>query len=118
MEVTFGGWSTLGRGSPQPPQPLLSLPAHPPLRPPAPTHYLFHSFFLRCPAPQLPTGSKRALPYVLTVLPPLGLSLSFPGVFLDALDFAGTYGVLVLFGLVPAAMAWSERYCGTTLSRV
>ena len=34
-----------------------------------------------------------------------------------ALDFAGTYGVLVLFGIVPAAMAWSERYNESTLSR-
>lgn len=39
-------------------------------------------------------------------------------VFFGALDFAGTYGVLCLFGLMPVAMVWSERYAGTTLSRL
>lgn len=28
----------------------------------------------------------------------------------QALDFAGTYGVLTLFGLIPAASVWSQRY--------
>ncbi|KAI3814220.1 hypothetical protein L1987_18968 [Smallanthus sonchifolius] len=32
------------------------------------------------------------------------------------LDFAGTYGVLVLFGVLPAAMCWSDRYSGPSLS--
>ena len=31
---------------------------------------------------------------------------------------AGTYGVMVLFGVLPVAMAWSERYAGTTLTQV
>ncbi|KAK9810442.1 hypothetical protein WJX72_010819 [[Myrmecia] bisecta] len=64
---------------------------------------------------QLPTGSQ-ALPYAITLGPPLLLALSFPDVFFGALDIAGTYGVLVLFGLVPAAMAWSERYGNSTLA--
>lgn len=29
-----------------------------------------------------------------------------------------TAGVLVLFGIVPVVMAWSERYRGTTLSSI
>ena len=64
----------------------------------------------------MPTGSRQPLPYILTLAPPLALALLAPGIFFDALDFAGTYGVLVLFGIIPAAMAWSERYSGTTLS--
>ena len=28
----------------------------------------------------------------------------------QALDVAGTYGVLSLFGILPAASAWSQRY--------
>jgi tyrosine-specific transport protein len=65
----------------------------------------------------LPVGSGKAVPYAVTLLPPLGLALAFPGLFFKALDFAGTYGVLVLFGLVPVAMVWSERYGETeTLS--
>lgn len=31
---------------------------------------------------------------------------------------AGTYGVLVLFGVIPAAMIYSERYWKTTLTSV
>jgi tyrosine-specific transport protein len=58
----------------------------------------------------LPVGSGKAIPYAVTLVPPLGLALAFPGLFFKALDFAGTYGVLVLFGLVPVAMVWSERY--------
>lgn len=58
----------------------------------------------------LPVGTGKAIPYAVTLIPPLGLALAFPGLFFKALDFAGTYGVLVLFGLVPVAMVWSERY--------
>jgi tyrosine-specific transport protein len=29
---------------------------------------------------------------------------------MQALDVAGTYGVLSLFGILPAASAWSQRY--------
>jgi tyrosine-specific transport protein len=66
----------------------------------------------------LPAGGGKAVPYALTLVPPLALGILYPDIFFRALDFAGTYGVLVLFGLVPAAMAWSERYGGSTLTRV
>ncbi|XP_042514198.1 tyrosine-specific transport protein-like isoform X1 [Macadamia integrifolia] len=59
---------------------------------------------------KLPSGQSKPLPYILTLLPPLILSLLDPEIFFKALDFAGTYGVLVLFGILPAAMAWSYRY--------
>ncbi|CAL1403451.1 unnamed protein product [Linum trigynum] len=65
---------------------------------------------------ELPTGKNSALPYILTLFPPLVLSLLDPEIFFKALDFAGTYGVLVLFGILPAAMAWSDRYSSTSLS--
>eukprot|EP00850_Spirogloea_muscicola_P019928 SM000202S05899 [mRNA] locus=s202:101147:103919:- [translate_table: standard] len=65
---------------------------------------------------KLPTSREsQGLPYLLTLLPPLVLALASPDIFYKALDFAGTYGVLVLFGILPAAMAWSERYSGTCL---
>ncbi|KAJ7550995.1 hypothetical protein O6H91_07G128600 [Diphasiastrum complanatum] len=64
-----------------------------------------------CDLLKLPGGGRRLpLPFLLTLLPPLGLALISPGIFFQALDFAGTYGVLVLFGILPAAMAWAERY--------
>ncbi|KAA8544513.1 hypothetical protein F0562_022447 [Nyssa sinensis] len=65
---------------------------------------------------KLPSGQSRPLPYLLTLIPPLVLSLLDPEIFFKALDFAGTYGVLVLFGVLPAAMSWSDRYSGSTQS--
>lgn len=63
---------------------------------------------------KLPGGGRRSpVPYILTLVPPFFLALTSPEIFYQALDFAGTYGVLVLFGILPAAMAWSERYSGT-----
>ena len=58
---------------------------------------------------QVPPGKKSPLAFVAAILPPTVLALSFPDIFFRALDYAGTYGVLLLFGLIPAAMAWSER---------
>ncbi|GMN47031.1 hypothetical protein TIFTF001_016211 [Ficus carica] len=65
---------------------------------------------------KLPAGRGSPLPYFLTLVPPLALSLLDPEIFFKALDFAGTYGVLVLFGILPAAMSWSDRYSGSLLS--
>lgn len=59
----------------------------------------------------LPTG-RQPLPYALTLVPPVVFAALQPDVFLDALDVAGTFGVLTLFGVMPAAMAYSERYLG------
>lgn len=58
---------------------------------------------------QVPSGEKSPLPFAVCIVPPTILALSYPDVFFKALDYAGTYGVLLLFGLTPAAMAWSER---------
>ncbi|CAH8271630.1 unnamed protein product [Arabidopsis lyrata] len=66
---------------------------------------------------KLPSGQNKPLLYLLTLVPPLVLSLLDPEIFFKALDFAGTYGVLVLFGILPAAMSWSDRYIVST-SRV
>ena len=59
---------------------------------------------------KLPAGRQQPLPYLLTVLPPTAVALTFPDMFLTALDAAGTYGVMTLFGVLPPAMAWSERW--------
>lgn len=59
---------------------------------------------------KLPAGQSKPLPYLITLFPPLVLALLDPEIFFKALDFAGTYGVLVLFGILPAAMSWSDRY--------
>ncbi|KAE8705744.1 F11F12.5 protein [Hibiscus syriacus] len=41
---------------------------------------------------KLPAGEKKPQPYLLTLVPPLGLALLDPEIFFKALDFAGTYG--------------------------
>lgn len=57
-------------------------------------------------------GGKQPLSYTLTLAPPLAFALVKPDAFFGALDLAGTFGVLTLFGVMPAAMAYSERYMG------
>lgn len=66
-------------------------------------------------AMKLPSG-RQPVPYMMVLAPSLGLAFTFPDIFFKALDYAGTYGVLVLFGVLPAMMAWSERYGGTTVT--
>ena len=60
--------------------------------------------------PSTTSNLRPLLPYVLTSVPPLIMAVLNPDAFFAALDIAGTYGVLVLFGILPALMAWSERY--------
>mmetsp|Transcript_29681 Transcript_29681/g.68877 ORF Transcript_29681/g.68877 Transcript_29681/m.68877 type:complete len:602 (-) Transcript_29681:47-1852(-) len=58
------------------------------------------------------TGVAEALKPLLPLAvcaPPLAVSLTNPGCFETALELAGSFGNLVLFGLVPVAMAWSQR---------
>lgn len=57
-----------------------------------------------------PPGQRSLVPYVLAVIPPVALTIAFPDAFVIALSLAGTYGAMVLFGLIPAAMAWNYRY--------
>lgn len=46
----------------------------------------------------------------LVIIPPLVLSILYPHVFLLALNYAGAYGAILLFGIIPALMVWSGRY--------
>lgn len=54
-------------------------------------------------------NTGRVPDFVATLVPPIALAASSPDVFFKALDVAGTYGIAVLFGLLPAAMAWRNR---------
>ena len=47
---------------------------------------------------------------VLTLLPPMLLSVLFPNIFLKALDFAGGICAVILFGVMPVMMVWKGRY--------
>ncbi len=56
------------------------------------------------------TQSGRVALFVLTFFPPLIFALYDPRAFLTALEYAGAFGVVILLGLLPALMAWSNRY--------
>lgn len=44
------------------------------------------------------------------ILPPFIFAILNPGIFLVALSYAGAFGSVILFGILPAAMVWSGRY--------
>jgi tyrosine-specific transport protein len=46
----------------------------------------------------------------LSLAPPFVLALLFPKIFLVALNYAGAFGAVILFGILPALMVWSGRY--------
>uniref|UniRef100_A0A7S0L3X4 Amino acid transporter transmembrane domain-containing protein n=1 Tax=Coccolithus braarudii TaxID=221442 RepID=A0A7S0L3X4_9EUKA len=54
-------------------------------------------------------GRRLAL-YAMALLPPLLIAESDPSLFFAALDNAGTFGILVLFGILPPLMVWQQRY--------
>lgn len=47
---------------------------------------------------------------LLVIVPPFILALIYPRIFLLALNAAGTFGALILFGILPALMVWRGRY--------
>ncbi len=47
---------------------------------------------------------------LLALVPPFIFAVIYPKIFLDALNIAGGYFAVVLFGILPALMAWSGRY--------
>lgn len=63
----------------------------------------------RADAPPPVGEALRPLLPIAVCAPPLAVSLTNPDCFETALELAGSFGNLVLFGLVPVAMAWSQR---------
>lgn len=58
-----------------------------------------------------PNDSSKRLPlYSLVLLPSTSLSVLNPSIFFSALDYAGTFSISVLGGIIPAVMAWKQRY--------
>ena len=54
-------------------------------------------------------GLRRIFLAALTFLPPLAIALTRPGIFLNALTYAGGIGCALLLGLLPILMAWKSR---------
>ncbi|ARV62860.1 tyrosine transporter [Nostocales cyanobacterium HT-58-2] len=53
--------------------------------------------------------SKRLPLYSLILFPPMSLGALNPSIFLAALDYAGTFSISVLGGIIPALMTWKQR---------
>ncbi len=52
---------------------------------------------------------NRALTVALAFLPPLIIALVYPNIFLNALDFVGGIGVVILFGIFPCVIAFKKK---------
>ncbi|HEX2580047.1 MAG TPA: aromatic amino acid transport family protein [Rhabdochlamydiaceae bacterium] len=68
------------------------------------THFLADAFKIK--------GEKHeSVPMCLLALaPPLIFAFIYPNLFLKALNFAGGICAVILFGILPALMAWKTRY--------
>lgn len=68
------------------------------------THFLADAFKVK--------GEKHeSVPMCLLALaPPLIFAFIYPNLFLKALNFAGGICAVILFGILPALMAWKNRY--------
>ena len=47
---------------------------------------------------------------LLTLAPPFIFAAVYPKLFFTALNYAGGFGAVLLFGILPAAMVWAGRY--------
>jgi tyrosine-specific transport protein len=62
----------------------------------------------------LQSDSRDLRPFALTVVPPTIFAAIKPDIFTNAIQVAGTFGVLTLFGILPPAMSWTDRYTERT----
>jgi tyrosine-specific transport protein len=56
------------------------------------------------------TPLGKILLATLVLVPPLICSALYPSIFLLALNYAGGFGAVILFGILPALMVWKGRY--------
>lgn len=60
---------------------------------------------------KVPENRKNTLYLTfLTFLPPFVFALAYPNIFITALEVAGGFFAVILFGILPALMAWKGRY--------
>lgn len=46
----------------------------------------------------------------MTLVPPFAFAFAYPGIFITALNFAGGFAAVLLFGVMPVLMVWKLRY--------
>ncbi len=56
------------------------------------------------------TSRGKLVLTLLVLVPPFMCALLYPTIFLKALNIAGGFGAVVLFGILPALMVWKGRY--------
>lgn len=52
----------------------------------------------------------RVFLIILTLVPPFIFAFFYPGIFIQALNMAGGFSAVLLFGVMPALMVWVLRY--------
>lgn len=62
--------------------------------------------------------NKRLSLYSLILLPPMSLGAVNPHIFFTALDFAGTFSISILGGIIPALMTWKQRQNSNHLQQI
>src|SRR5690606_18043673 len=55
-------------------------------------------------------GFGRASLVLLTLVPPFAFAFAYPGIFIKALNLAGGFAAVILFGVMPVMMVWVLRY--------
>ena len=56
------------------------------------------------------TSQGKMVLVSLVLLPPFICAMKYPDIFLTALNTAGGFGAVILFGILPALMVWKGRY--------
>lgn len=56
------------------------------------------------------TVNGKAILCLMALFPPFVCAIAYPTIFLSALNYAGGFGAVILFGLLPALMVWQGRY--------
>jgi len=55
-------------------------------------------------------GRARWMLIFLAILPPFAIAFVYPGIFIKALNIAGGFAAVILFGVMPVLMVWVLRY--------
>lgn len=56
------------------------------------------------------TVNGKSVLCLMALFPPFVCAIAYPSIFLKALNFAGGFGAVILFGILPALMVWQGRY--------
>ncbi len=55
-------------------------------------------------------GLGRFTLVLLALVPPFAIAFVYPGIFIKALNLAGGFSAVILFGIMPVLMVWKLRY--------